>query len=314
MAKTRVHQIAKELGLPSKVFIEKAQSLGYTHITSHANTLEQDEAKELRAKIGQSSISDTAPKTVLRRRAIQSENNGPHGKIQMILTRHEGEKTVDQKVAWELPDSISSIPSQLAALHFAPIESSSTTINPSAQAADENLTSIKTSETAETIATSQQAFSSTTVPQHDDLTSRPQSPMTSPESASSNAQEARSKARDTVSSNTQQAASESQDTVVPSDSQYNVPSGASPAVAKQQTSVTEAQHPEADQTPVPQEQNVSVQTEVAHTKTVQELSSISSQEPAAIATQTVPVSPTEESSPEGCLWHRRRGRCRRHLR
>ncbi|MCB9643085.1 MAG: translation initiation factor IF-2 [Myxococcales bacterium] len=117
MAKIRVHQVAKELGLSSKEFIEKAQQLGFTHITSHANTLENNEIKELKQKVGGGKNADAqARPTVLRRRA-QTDTHQSATNIQTIVTRREGEnEVVIQRLRWEMPQSIVSLPNQLLAL------------------------------------------------------------------------------------------------------------------------------------------------------------------------------------------------------
>lgn len=118
MAKIRVHQVAKELGIPSKEFIEKAQQLGFSHINSHANTLENNEIKELKLKLGQGKTSEPVVRpTVLRRRAQTADPEQATPNIQTIVTRREGEQEiVIQRTRWEMPQTIASLPTQLLSL------------------------------------------------------------------------------------------------------------------------------------------------------------------------------------------------------
>ncbi|HAA53282.1 MAG TPA: hypothetical protein DCE42_00920 [Myxococcales bacterium] len=50
MAKVRIHELAKDLGIASKELLFIAQTLGYA-VETHANTLEEHEAEELKATI-----------------------------------------------------------------------------------------------------------------------------------------------------------------------------------------------------------------------------------------------------------------------
>lgn len=103
MAKKRVYELARELKISSKEFIERAKALGYTWIQSHANSLEDREAAELLQKI---SLGGGQPKpkkkTVLRRRAVKAQapsNTGVREEYQVIVTRlsDAGEKVIERK-------------------------------------------------------------------------------------------------------------------------------------------------------------------------------------------------------------------------
>ncbi len=168
MAKIRVHQVAKELGIPSKEFIEKAQLLGYSHINSHANTLENNEIKDLKQKIGHGKTTEPPPRpTVLRRRAQSVDPEQPTPNIQTIVTRREGEQeVVIQRTRWEMPQTVASLPTQLLSLDLG--------IRPDAPPPVPPSTTAKTAQEAPT--PTQQIASSTQAEQ----TSKEKSPASSP--------------------------------------------------------------------------------------------------------------------------------------
>lgn len=103
MAKKRVYELARELEISSKEFIERANALGYTWIQSHANSLEDGDVIELRRKIAQGGGQPKPKKkTVLRRRAVRSQSpSDPNGKeeYQVIVTRlsDAGETVIERK-------------------------------------------------------------------------------------------------------------------------------------------------------------------------------------------------------------------------
>lgn len=113
MAKKRVYELAQELEITSKEFIERANALGYTWIRSHANSLENSEASELKRKI---SMGGGQPKpkkkTVLRRRAVRAQSpseSGSKEEYQVIVTRlsDAGEKVIERKrIEVPVPPSI----------------------------------------------------------------------------------------------------------------------------------------------------------------------------------------------------------------
>ncbi|TNE44219.1 MAG: translation initiation factor IF-2 [Deltaproteobacteria bacterium] len=96
MGKKRVYELARDLGIPSKTLIERAQALGYTWIQSHANTLEDNEARDLSQKVSAGGGRQTAKRksTVLRRR-VQRESSG----YEVVTTRisDEGAEVLDRK-------------------------------------------------------------------------------------------------------------------------------------------------------------------------------------------------------------------------
>ncbi len=104
MAKMRVHQLAKELNISSKILIQKAQAWGYSDIKSHANSLDDSVADELRKrfKSGDSGKPRTPKnKTVLRRRTKQSSDGSGY---KVITTRLSGESSeVIESKSIELP-------------------------------------------------------------------------------------------------------------------------------------------------------------------------------------------------------------------
>ncbi len=103
MGKKRVYELAKELGISSKSFIERAQALGYSWIQSHANTLEGSEAKELAQKLSAGG-GESKPKrksTVLRRRAVRVDkaDNGTDSGYEVVTTRisDSGAEVIERK-------------------------------------------------------------------------------------------------------------------------------------------------------------------------------------------------------------------------
>ncbi len=96
MGKKRVYELARDLGIPSKTLIERAQALGYTWIQSHANTLEDNEARDLSQKVSAGGGRQTVKRksTVLRRR-VQRESSG----YEVVTTRisEEGAEVLDRK-------------------------------------------------------------------------------------------------------------------------------------------------------------------------------------------------------------------------
>lgn len=103
MGKKRVYELARELGLTSKSFIERAQALGYSWIQSHANTLEGNEATELAQKLSQGGGQTQTKRrsTVLRRRAVRakSTDNGAESGYEVVTTRisDSGSEVIERK-------------------------------------------------------------------------------------------------------------------------------------------------------------------------------------------------------------------------
>ena len=80
MAKMRVYELAKELGVESKVLITRAKTAGITEAKSHQSTLEDDAVATLKAAFtgGEApKASSKKPKTVIRRRRkVGEEDDG----------------------------------------------------------------------------------------------------------------------------------------------------------------------------------------------------------------------------------------------
>ena len=75
MAKKRVHELAKELGLENKDLITHLERLGIT-VKSHASTLEDSEIErvkeDLQAKSPRQIVEERIKTTVIRRRAVRA--------------------------------------------------------------------------------------------------------------------------------------------------------------------------------------------------------------------------------------------------
>ncbi|ADH86560.1 translation initiation factor IF-2 [Desulfurivibrio alkaliphilus] len=74
MKKIRVYELAKEAGLENKVLVARLQEDGY-QVKSHSSTLTEDEAREIRVKLGllqtetkEKRIQDQGRRTIIRRR------------------------------------------------------------------------------------------------------------------------------------------------------------------------------------------------------------------------------------------------------
>ena len=106
MGKKRVYELARDLGISSKVLVERAQALGYTWIQSHANTLEDNEARELRQKVssGEGQAKARRRSTVLRRRVQRSDDGTRASGYEVVTTRlsEEGSEVLDRKTI-EMP-------------------------------------------------------------------------------------------------------------------------------------------------------------------------------------------------------------------
>ena len=57
MGKMKVHELAKELDIPSKDLVEKLNKMGYS-IKSHLSTLEDKEVDEIKGKLNNKSKDD----------------------------------------------------------------------------------------------------------------------------------------------------------------------------------------------------------------------------------------------------------------
>ena len=59
MGKIKIHEIAKELDLPSKDIIDKAKELGYD-VKSHLSNVEEEEAEKIKEAFGKKKSSKKA--------------------------------------------------------------------------------------------------------------------------------------------------------------------------------------------------------------------------------------------------------------
>ena len=75
MAKKRVHELAKELGLENKDLIAHLERLGIT-VKSHASTLEDNEIERVKEDLQATSprqiVEERIKTTVIRRRAVRT--------------------------------------------------------------------------------------------------------------------------------------------------------------------------------------------------------------------------------------------------
>lgn len=68
MAKLRVYELAKELGVENKVVVSKAQELGIAGVKSHSNSLDPLDADQIRRAMLRSAAGEKKPQEVIRRR------------------------------------------------------------------------------------------------------------------------------------------------------------------------------------------------------------------------------------------------------
>ena len=75
MAKKRVYELAKDLGMESKDLIARLEVLGIT-VKSHASTLDEDDiervTEDLQAKAPRQIVEERIKTTVIRRRAVRA--------------------------------------------------------------------------------------------------------------------------------------------------------------------------------------------------------------------------------------------------
>ncbi|MDC0358075.1 translation initiation factor IF-2 N-terminal domain-containing protein [Oligoflexia bacterium] len=62
MAKIRIYELARELGVENKVVLGKASELGIPGKTSHSNSLDSDQADQIRRAVIRQAIG-TAPES-----------------------------------------------------------------------------------------------------------------------------------------------------------------------------------------------------------------------------------------------------------
>ena len=77
MAKVRIYDLAKELGMKSKDLADRLVELGYP-VVSHSSTVEEEMAADIRKKIGGSAVSSVAPVGRIETRG-RADSNSPWG-------------------------------------------------------------------------------------------------------------------------------------------------------------------------------------------------------------------------------------------
>ncbi|RMG40226.1 MAG: translation initiation factor IF-2 [Candidatus Dadabacteria bacterium] len=85
MAKIRIYELAKELGVENKVVLEQAAQLGIPGKTSHSNSLEQEEADRIRREIIRNAIGSSPDSERIRTRVERST-----GETDTVVERRKG--------------------------------------------------------------------------------------------------------------------------------------------------------------------------------------------------------------------------------
>lgn len=85
MAKMRVYELAKELGVENKIIIAKAQDLGYSSVRSHSNSLDPDEADALRRSFIREAIGTRPDVEIIKTRVDET------GQTSTIVERRKGD-------------------------------------------------------------------------------------------------------------------------------------------------------------------------------------------------------------------------------
>ncbi|MCB0337248.1 MAG: translation initiation factor IF-2 N-terminal domain-containing protein, partial [Bdellovibrionales bacterium] len=86
MAKVRVYELARELGVDNKVVIQKAQELGFSSVRSHSNSLSGDEIDSLRRAFIREAIGNRPDSEVVKK-TVDSET----GEMATIVERRKGD-------------------------------------------------------------------------------------------------------------------------------------------------------------------------------------------------------------------------------
>src|SRR4051794_21178603 len=68
MSKIRIYELAKELGVENKVVLQRAIDLGIAGKTSHSNSLESDEADQIRRALIRQAVGGSAASETLTTR------------------------------------------------------------------------------------------------------------------------------------------------------------------------------------------------------------------------------------------------------
>ncbi len=89
MAKVRIYDLAKELGMKSKDLADRLVELGYP-VVSHSSTVEDDMAADIRKKIGGTAVSSVAPVSRIEVKG-RADSNNPWGTT-VIRRRSKADK------------------------------------------------------------------------------------------------------------------------------------------------------------------------------------------------------------------------------
>ena len=89
MAKVRIYDLAKELGMKSKDLADRLVELGYP-VVSHSSTVEDDMAADIRKKIGGAAVSSVAPVSRIEVKG-RADSNNPWGTT-VIRRRSKADK------------------------------------------------------------------------------------------------------------------------------------------------------------------------------------------------------------------------------
>ena len=101
MAKLRIYELARELGVENKVILERAKSLGLTGKTSHSNSLEPDEADLIRRDVIRQAIGQT-PDT----QKVKTRVDSATGEEQAIVESRKGNVIRRRKKTGPTPEEI----------------------------------------------------------------------------------------------------------------------------------------------------------------------------------------------------------------
>ena len=89
MAKVRIYDLAKELGMKSKDLADRLVELGYP-VVSHSSTVEEEMAADIRKKIGGTAVSNVAPVGRIETKG-RADSNSPWGST-VIRRRSKADK------------------------------------------------------------------------------------------------------------------------------------------------------------------------------------------------------------------------------
>ena len=88
MGKMKVHELAKELKLSSKEFMEKLEEMGI-EVKSHMSSLEEDEVEKIKKNLGKKSSKKSESKEVKKSAETESTAKKERKPISPVITRRE---------------------------------------------------------------------------------------------------------------------------------------------------------------------------------------------------------------------------------